>query len=348
MANQIPFDDQVNHNYQINEFDLSVIKTYLNEVKSDLEDEIPRLTINEIARRMNIAEGANEYLLPKNVGLLFFAKNTQRVFPYAKIEIVTFSDESGSNYTEKIFAGNLHRQLKSALDYLKDMVVKEKVVKSEQKAEADRFYNYPYDALEEALCNAVYHRGYNDDSPIEVRIYPSRIDIISFPGPLPPLDKEKLKNNQFDVRKYRNRRIGEFLKELHLTEGRATGIPTIIKALEKNESPKPLFETDDDRTFFKTTFFAHPLFNLVKLIEYISAKHIDILNYCTSPRSREEIFRHLKMSNHFKNYDKYLIPLIDNNLVKRTIPDSPTSPNQKYLTGLLGKEVSEYFKQNAK
>lgn len=348
MADKIPFDDQVNHSYQINEFDLSVIKTYLNEVKSDLEDEIPRLTIDEIARRMNIAEGANEYLLPKNVGLLFFAKNTQIVFPYAKIEIVTFSDESGSNYTEKIFAGNLHRQLKSALDYLKDMVVKEKVVKSEQKAEADRFYNYPYDALEEALCNAVYHRGYNDDSPIEVRIYPSRIDIISFPGPLPPLDKEKLKNNQFDVRKYRNRRIGEFLKELHLTEGRATGIPTIIKALEKNESPKPLFETDDDRTFFKTTFFAHPLFNLVKLIEYISAKHIDILNYCTSPRSREEIFRHLKMSNHFKNYDKYLIPLIDNNLVKRTIPDSPTSPNQKYLTGLLGKEVSEYFKQNAK
>jgi ATP-dependent DNA helicase RecG len=213
---------------------------------------------------MNIAEGSNEYLLPKNVGLLFFAKNTQRVFPYAKIEIVTFNDESGSNYTEKIITGNLHRQLKSALDYLKDMVVKERVVKSDQKAEADRFYNYPYDALEEALCNAIYHRGYDNDSTIEVRIYPSRIDIISFPGPLPPLDKEKLKKNQFDVRKYRNRRIGEFLKELHLTEGRATGIPTIIKAMKLNNSPKPIFETDDDRLYFKVSFKINPSFLLGK------------------------------------------------------------------------------------
>ena len=137
------------------------------------------------------------------------------------------------------------------------MIVKEKVVKSKSKAESDRFYNYPYDALEEALCNAVYHRGYDNDSTIEVRNYPSRIDIISFPGPLPPLDKEKLKNNQFDVRKYRNRRIGEFLKELHLTEGRATGIPTIIKTLQNNKSPKAIFETDEDRTYFKTSFKIH-------------------------------------------------------------------------------------------
>lgn len=260
MANQIPFDDQVNHRSQLNDFDLSTIKIFLNEIGSDLESELTSLSFGDIARRMNIAEGGNENLIPKNVGLLFFAKNSHSFFPSAKIEIVTFDDEAGSTYTEKIFTGGLHRQLKSALDHLKDIVVKEKVIKSRNKAEADRFYNYPYDALEEALCNAVYHRGYDNDSPIEVRIYPSRIDIISFPGPLPPLDKEKLKNNQFEVRKYRNRRIGEFLKELHLTEGRATGIPTIVKALQNNKSPKAIFETDDDRTYFKTSFKIHQQF----------------------------------------------------------------------------------------
>ena len=260
MANKIPFDDQVNHSHPLSDLDLSEIKTFLNDVESDLEKEIPNLQLSEIARRMNIAEGADENLLPKNVGLLFFAKEPQTIFPSAKIEIVTFADEAGSNYTEKIFTGTLHRQLKNALEYLKDGIVKEKIVKNESRAESDRFFNYPYEALEETLCNAVFHRGYDNDSTIEVRIYPTRIDIISFPGPLPPLDKEKLKNSQFDVRKYRNRRIGEFLKELHLTEGRATGVPTIIKSLEKNNSPKPVFETDDDRTYFKTTIKIHPKF----------------------------------------------------------------------------------------
>jgi len=254
MSNIVPFDDRVNHFYDVSDFDLSAIKIFLNKVGSELEQDVPKISINELSRKMNIAEGSDEYLLPKNVGLLFFAKEPQKVFPSAKIEIVTFDDEAGSSYTENIFTGNLFQQLTNALSYLKNQIIIEKVVKIEGIAEADRFYNYPYIALEEALCNAVYHRGYDNDSTIEVRIYPSHIDIISFPGPLPPLSKEKLKNNIFDVRKYRNRRIGEFLKELHLTEGRATGIPTITRELKKNGSPEAVFETDDDRNYFKISF----------------------------------------------------------------------------------------------
>ena len=264
MSNQIPFDDRVNHRYKVSDFDLSAIKTFLNKVGSELEKDIPNLSLDEISRRMNIAEGAEENLLPKNVGLLFFAKEPQKIFHSARIEAVIFEDEAGTRYTEKIFDGNLFVQLFNTLDFLKNQVVKEKVVKRSGKAEADRFFNYPYEALEEAVCNAVYHRGYNNDSPIEIRIYPDHIDIISFPGPLPPLNKEKLEKYQFDVRKYRNRRIGEFLKELHLTEGRLTGIPTILKELEKNGSPKPIFETDEERIYFKTTFFIHPEFKEFK------------------------------------------------------------------------------------
>lgn len=47
-------------------------------------------------------------------------------------------------------------------------------------------------------------------------------------------------------RRYRNRRIGEFLKELDLTEGRSTGIPKILRNMAANGSPVPEFETDDD------------------------------------------------------------------------------------------------------
>ncbi|WP_413924134.1 ATP-binding protein [Candidatus Accumulibacter phosphatis] len=60
-------------------------------------------------------------------------------------------------------------------------------------------------------------------------------------------------------RRYRNRRIGEFLKELDLTEGRSTGIPKILKVMAANGSPAPLFETDDDRVSFVIRLPSHPL-----------------------------------------------------------------------------------------
>lgn len=58
-------------------------------------------------------------------------------------------------------------------------------------------------------------------------------------------------------RRYRNRRLGDFLKELDLTEGKATGIPLIRKALKENGSPEPVFITDDDRSFFEVQFLIH-------------------------------------------------------------------------------------------
>jgi len=55
------------------------------------------------------------------------------------------------------------------------------------------------------------------------------------------------------ARKYRNRRIGEFFKEIELSEKQGTGIPTILSELKKNGSPLPEFETDEDRTYLITT-----------------------------------------------------------------------------------------------
>lgn len=72
--------------------------------------------------------------------------------------------------------------------------------------------------------------------------------------------QDGLKSYRVFNRRYRNRHIGEFLKELHLTEGRNTGFGKILNALEKNGLPKPLFETDDERTSFAATIFIHPNF----------------------------------------------------------------------------------------
>ena len=74
-------------------------------------------------------------------------------------------------------------------------------------------------------------------------------------------------------RRYRNRRLGEFLKELDLTEGRATGIPTIQDELKANGSPKATIETDEERTYFLIDIPCHPEFMEETLsIEQIGVK----------------------------------------------------------------------------
>ena len=65
--------------------------------------------------------------------------------------------------------------------------------------------------------------------------------------------------------KYRNRRIGEFLKELKLTEGRNTGIPKIKRALKNNGSKEPEFETNETRDYT-----SDKILNYLKQNEYIT------------------------------------------------------------------------------
>ncbi len=146
------------------------------------------------------------------------------------------------------------------MQYIKNVIITEKVVKHPDRAEADRFFNFPYAAVEEALSNAVYHRAYDEREPIELRVENDRIEIVSFPGPDRSVTIEGLKSYRVSNRRYRNRRIGDFLKELHLTEGRNTGFKKILDALEANGSPKPEFETDEDRSYIITRLFIHEAF----------------------------------------------------------------------------------------
>jgi len=59
---------------------------------------------------------------------------------------------------------------------------------------------------------------------------------------------------------YRNRRIGEFLKELDLAEGRNTGIGKIVRAMRENGSPPPEFYNPETRSFMTVILPIHEAF----------------------------------------------------------------------------------------
>lgn len=135
-------------------------------------------------------------------------------------------------------------------------MIKERIIKPSDDEHSLHHYNYPYQALEEAVVNAMYHRDYTEREPVEITIEPDRISILSYGGPDRSISMEAIREaKKLRARRYRNRRLGEFLKELELTEGRATGIPTIQNELQKNGSPAAAIETDDFRTYFLIDIF---------------------------------------------------------------------------------------------
>jgi ATP-dependent DNA helicase RecG len=259
LAAQIPFDDRMNHRASLSDLKLTLIKAHLRDAGSALCEESENLTFKEVCERMSLLDGPSEHLLPRNVGLMFFNERPGSFFPQTQIDIVVFPQgPSGKMLIEKTFHGPISQMLRDALRYLNTAVLREYVVKIPTRAEADRFFNYPYAAVEEILVNAVYHRSYEEREPIEVRVLQEQITITSYPGPDRSISLENLSQGVFVARRYRNRRIGEFLKELHLTEGRGTGIPTAIRAMQENGSPRPIFETDADRTFFTAVLPINP------------------------------------------------------------------------------------------
>lgn len=258
LANNVPFDDRVNHEADVFDLSLPLMKTYLKEVGSSLYGLADTMDFTELCRSMNVVDGPAEYTKPKNVGLLFFSPDPERFFPSsAHIDVVELPDgEGGDRIFEHSFTGPLDAQLRDALRYLRNNVIEEVVVKLPDRAESLRYFNYPYAAIEEALANAAYYKGYDTREPIEVRVLPDRIEILSHPGADRSISIANLRHFRAVSRRYRNRRVGEFLKELHLTEGRNTGIHKMLRSLSENGSPQPLLETDEERLYFLTTIYA--------------------------------------------------------------------------------------------
>lgn len=261
LTNKVPFDDRICHQADVKDLNKLLIADFLQEVGSrHTEEEIADMTLEQLGWDLQIVGGTSEYLKPKNIGVLFFTKDPEAFIPGARIEIVRFGKEASDVFEEKILHGPIHKQLEEALAYLEHQVIVEKVKKVDGVAPAKRACNYPFGALEEIVCNAVYHKSWDDRNPVEINIYEDRITVFNIEGPVPPLTNADMQKEHVICRNYRNRRIGDLLKELDLTEGRNTGFPKIYREVRKNGSPMPIFETDDRNMHFIATLPIHEMF----------------------------------------------------------------------------------------
>ncbi len=349
LAASIPFDDRMRHDAEVADLSLRLIQGHLQEVRSDLFEGSGSTSFAQLCGLMRIVDGPPENLRPRNVGLLFFTDEPHRFLPGVQIDVVHFPDGKAGEIRERRFVGPLGHQLRDALAYIQSTFIGERVRKRPDRAEADRFVTFPYAAVEEALANAVYHRGYDVREPIEVQVTSTEMTITSYPGPDISIRMDDLNDGGVVARRYRNRRIGEFLKELRLTEGRGTGVPTIFKAMRDNGSPAARFETDEGRSYFTAVLPIHPLALPEAADQEASAagpspsgadlpdvlrrnpRRLEILRMTLTPRSRSSLQSQLGLSDAVNFRRLYLHPLIEAGLVTLTNPENPRASNQRYV-----------------
>ena len=261
--NSVPFDDRVNRQAKITDIRRGFVEDFLVESNSSLASEINNKTMEELLTALEVANNTDTGIDIRNIGLLMFSEHPEKFLPGAQIELIRFNSpdaEGSDNFTEKTFTGPIQKQVRDALSYINATVIEEKVIKYPDRPEAGRFFNYPQNALEEILVNAVFHKSYRIQEPVEIRIYLDCIKVINYPGPEKSISIKELIAGKAIARRYRNRRIGEFLKEIDLSEKKSTGITKILRALKANGSPLPEFKTDKERSYFIVSISQHEAF----------------------------------------------------------------------------------------
>jgi ATP-dependent DNA helicase RecG len=147
-------------------------------VKSKRLDDDVLTDTNEVLLN-NLKLTDNGYL--KRAALLLFHPDPEKFVSGAYIKIGFFRTDSDLLFQDEIH-GNLFEQVEKTMDllftkYIKAMISYEDIYRVET-------YEYPKDALREALLNAVAHKDYAGPYPIQISVYANKIMIWNY-GRLP-------------------------------------------------------------------------------------------------------------------------------------------------------------------
>lgn len=296
---------------------------------------------------------------------MLFGKYTQRWLPVMTAKCISYIGNSvgGTQFRDKMhdmeIEGNLLHQFRTIMNFFTRNLRK---VQVEKEFNSIGELEIPYESLIEYVVNALVHRSLNIKSPIRIFIFDNRVEIHS-PGTLPNgLTIEDIKNGTSMPRNmflFTNanyllpytgagsgvRRALEYNpnavfsngvedKEItHAANEFVISIPRESNQADENSNQAQIDSnqvmTENERKSNQAAKESNqPRVNLVT--RKLTKKEEDIRNFCSVPRTAQEIMDRLKISNQSKNRQKYITSLIELGILERTIPEKPNDPNQKY------------------
>ena len=240
-TNVSSFDTSPCLNAKIDDLDLQKFKHYfLPKAMTDDEIEEDRKEGRTIKDQLtSFGFFDTRYDRPTNAGMLFFAKRLRRFIPGAYIQYVRFAgnDRSGEILTEHEFKDNLCEVLQELDTFVETTITNRRPIPVSATRE-DQFVDYPYWATRELLMNAICHRDYSSNGPIQFYQYDDRIEIMNHGG----LYGRANESNFPRVNDYRNIVVAEAMKVLGFVNRHSRGVLRVQKDLKENENGEAVFD----------------------------------------------------------------------------------------------------------
>ena len=240
-SNVTSFDTSPCLNATIDDMDLQKFKHYfLPKALTDDEIEEDRKEGRTVKEQMaSFGFFDTKYDCPTNVGMLFFAKNLRRFIPGAYIQYVRFAgkDRAGEIMTEHEFKANLCTTLQELDTFVETTIANRRPIPVSSTRE-DPFVDYPYWATRELLMNAICHRDYSSNGPIQFYQYDDRIEIMNHGG----LYGRANEQNFPKVNDYRNIVVAEAMKVLGFVNRHSRGVLRVQKDLKANENGEAVYD----------------------------------------------------------------------------------------------------------
>ena len=180
----------------------------------------------QVLKKLDLVKGGR----PTWAAILLFGKEPQRLLLQAKIHCGRFKLSKQVILDDKMIDGTLVRQVDEAMEFVKKHLKLSFVITG--KPRRDEIWEYPLDALREAIINAIVHRDYTLPSEIQIEIYDDRIEIWS-PGKLPlGIRIEDLyKRDHKSIP--RNRLVAQTFYDLELIEKYGSGTIRMLELCRK-------------------------------------------------------------------------------------------------------------------
>jgi ATP-dependent DNA helicase RecG len=205
---------------------------------------------NETGRR-NIAPGESPQTVLEKIGLvqdnkpswaaiLLFGKDPQRFLSQATIHCGLFDTDEISVLDDRMVTGTILEQVNDAIEFIRKNIRVAFVMTGEP--EHKQVWDYPVEALREAVINAVCHRDYTISSSVEIRILRDSLKVWS-PGRLAfGITLPELFAPHSSV--LRNKGIAQIFYDIAWIERWGSGIQKIRTACAEAKLPEPVFQED--------------------------------------------------------------------------------------------------------
>lgn len=224
--------------------------------------------------------------------------------------------------------GSIPEMLEGALQFVRRNIRTKTIIHPDNGRREDRT-DYPMTAVREAIINALVHRDYSvhtEGMPVQILMFENRMEIHNPGGIYGRIRTDQLGKMQPDTR---NPVLAAALEVLGVTENRYSGIPTIRREFAKYGMRKPEFI--DERGHFTVKFYRESR-GAVGMVREDGAEVYNLLIFCRTPRTRKEICDYLGLSSISYAMQVYIMPLVEQGLIKLSIPDKPKSPKQLYYS----------------